>query len=74
VLPGREAIVRANECADERGHGHGGADGIHQAKSNGFDEGAGLLDGADGLAVEAPLFAAVLLEFLFGHRGEAISN
>ena len=61
MLPGGQTIVGTDEGSDEGGHGHAGAHGIHQTESHSLDERARLLDGADGLAIEPPLFAAELL-------------
>lgn len=68
MLPGRQVIIRSHECADERGHRHRRPGWIHEAESDALDERSRLLDGADGLAIKAPLFPAKLDEVEFGHE------
>lgn len=61
-------IVGSGESADECGYWHGRTRGIHQAESDGLNKSARFFDGADGLAIKAPFFAAELVNVGFGHK------
>jgi hypothetical protein len=68
VLPVGETIVGADESSDERGQRDGRTHGIHQREAHALDESACVFDGLDGLAIEAPFFAARGFEVLVGHK------
>jgi hypothetical protein len=72
VLPVGQAIVGADESADECGQRHGRAHGIHQREADALDEGTRVFDGADGLAIETPFFAASGFEVLVGHSAALV--
>src|SRR5262249_16382734 len=67
VLPGREAVVGAGARSEKSWDEHRRAQRIHEAEADRLEEGAGVVEGADGSADQVPFVRTRLLELRFGH-------